>query len=137
MINTIQKTCAIIKPDAVADGYSGLIIDNIERNGFVIVAMEKRIITKETAEKFYALHKSRHFFGELVDFITSGPVIVLILERADAIVRWRELMGATNPAASPVGTLRCMFGTDIARNALHGSDSVESAQTEISCLFNR
>jgi nucleoside-diphosphate kinase len=130
-----EQTCAIIKPDAVAMGYAGAIIETIERNHFSIVAMHKTVLTKEEAEAFYEMHKQRSFFGELVEFVTSGPVIVMILECPHAIVAWRELMGATNPIEARPGTLRAMFGTDVGKNATHGSDSADAARREIALLF--
>lgn len=131
----LQQTCAIIKPDAVEAGYSGQIITLIELNGFEIVTMEKKTLTKQEAETFYAVHQKKEFFKDLVAFMTSGPVIVMKLKRINAISAWRELMGATNPAQSSVGTLRAMFGTDVQQNATHGSDSEENAQIELAFFF--
>jgi nucleoside-diphosphate kinase len=131
----IEKTCAIIKPDAVASGLTGLIIELIERSGFTIAHMEKKHLTVREAEGFYAVHKARSFFGELVEFMTSGPSVIMVLERPDAVAAWRELMGATNPAEARVGTLRNLFGTDIGKNATHGSDSLETAAYETAYFF--
>lgn len=131
----MERTFAIIKPDAVKGGYSGDIIRLIELNGFSIVRMEKRQITKALAEQFYGIHKEKPFFGELVDYMTSGPVIVLALERDGAIVGWRELMGATDPSKAALGTLRRMFGTHIGSNATHGSDAPETAAFELGLFF--
>jgi nucleoside-diphosphate kinase len=130
-----EKTFAMIKPDAVKAGNTGAIIEIIERNGFNIVRMEKMQLTKEKAQTFYAVHKERPFFGELVEFVTSGPVVVMALERENAIQAWRDLMGATDPKKAHVGTLRKMFGTSIGSNATHGSDAAETAQQELSLFF--
>lgn len=131
----MERTCAIIKPDAISAKHAGAIIELIELNGFKIAEMKKLTITKETAEGFYAIHKERPFFGELVAYMISGPVIVMALEKENAMQDWRDLMGATNPANAAVGTIRKMFGTSIGSNATHGSDSVENAKTELSFFF--
>lgn len=131
----MQKTLAIIKPDAVQALHSGAIIDSIERNKFTIHAMKKMHLTREQAQEFYAVHKERSFFGELVDYMISGPVIVLALERENAVNEWRNLMGATNPTQAAVGTLRLMYGVSIANNAVHGSDSAENAEKEVKFFF--
>lgn len=127
----IQQTLAIIKPDAVAAGNSGKIIDKIEQSGFKIVAMKKTELTKEKAEEFYAVHKDKPFFGELVSFMTSGPIVVLVLEKENAIQEWRKLMGK----AEIEGTLRNLFGTSVTKNAVHGSDAPETAKVEIKQFF--
>lgn len=131
----IQRTFAMIKPDAIAAKNAGKIIDLIEKNGFTIVAMEKTRLSKEKAQEFYAVHKERPFFGELVDFIISGPVIALVLEKENAVVAWRDLMGATDPKKAEQGTVRALFGTSIGNNASHGSDAPETAATEIALMF--
>jgi len=131
----IEKTFAIIKPDAVAAKNSGKIIDVIEKNGFDIIRMEKIKLSKEQAEKFYAEHKDRGFFKDLVDFMTSGPVIIMALQKQNAIKDWRDLMGATNPAEAAPGTIRKLFGTDKGKNATHGSDSTQAAKREIAQFF--
>jgi nucleoside-diphosphate kinase len=125
----------MIKPDAVEAGNSGLIIHMIENHGFTIVRMEKRTVDVPTAECFYAIHRARPFFKELVDFITSGPVIVMALEREDAVVQWRTLMGATNPKDAAAGTIRRLYGTSIGANAAHGSDSPDTAASELGIFF--
>lgn len=130
-----ERTLAIIKPDAVASGYTGNIIQLIERNGFRIVALEKRTLSTATAESFYEMHKARSFFGELVAFMTESPSVVMVLERADAVNAWRDLMGATNPRDARIGTIRAMYAQDVGKNATHGSDSQESAAREIALLF--
>ncbi|HEV2600905.1 MAG TPA: nucleoside-diphosphate kinase [Candidatus Babeliales bacterium] len=131
----VEKTFAIIKPDAVAAKNSGPIIAAIEQNGFNIVGMRKLQMNKETAETFYAVHAARPFFGELVEFIISGPVVVLALEKENAIKAWRDLMGATDPKQAAEGTLRKQFGANIGNNALHGSDAPETAATELGIFF--
>lgn len=131
----IEKTFAIIKPDAVVSKHSGAIINIIELNGFNILRIEKMHLTKEQAARFYEIHKERSFFQELIDSITSSPVIVMVLEQDNAIAKWRELMGATNPAQANMGTLRKMFGSSIGKNATHGSDSSENAIIEIKQFY--
>jgi nucleoside-diphosphate kinase len=131
----IEKTFAIIKPDALAAGYSGQIINLIELNKFTIIRMQKILFTKEQAEHFYHIHKERPFFQELVDYMISGPVIIMALEKEDAISQWRELMGATDPKKAAPGTLRMMFGTSIGNNATHGSDAPKTAQEELAFFF--
>jgi nucleoside-diphosphate kinase len=132
----VEETCAIIKPDAVQNHATGKIIDIIEKKGFDIVRLEKKTLSRAEAEKFYAVHNSRPFFGELVDFITSGPIVAMVLRKENAIAEWRTLMGDTNPATAAEGTLRKQFGTDIGQNATHGSDSASNAATEIKLLFS-
>lgn len=128
-------TFAMIKPDAVSAKNSGKIIDLIEQNGFEIVRLQKVIIATELAEEFYAVHKERPFFGELVTFVTSDPVVVMALHKEDAVNSWRELIGSTNPAQAAPGTIRHSFGTSIGNNAVHGSDSFENAINELELFF--
>ena len=132
---SMERTFAIIKPDAVRAKNSGKIIDLIEANGFEIIRMEKIQMSKDTAKNFYGVHKDRPFFGELVDFITSGPVIVLALEKEGAIKAWRDLMGSTNPEQAAEGTVRKLYGTNIGNNATHGSDAPETAKIELALFF--
>ncbi len=132
----VEKTLAIIKPDAVAEGHSGLIIVLIELNKFTIIRMQKLHLTEQQAEHFYEVHKERPFFKELVDGMTKGPVIVMALERENGILGWRELMGATDPEKAALGTIRKMFGKDIGSNATHGSDAPETAQQELTFFFS-
>nr|WP_279382624.1 nucleoside-diphosphate kinase [Acanthopleuribacter pedis] len=132
----MQRTFAVIKPDAVADGNTGNILAEIEANGFKIVAMKKMQLTQAQAEGFYHVHKERPFFGELVTFMTEGPIVALILEKEDAIPAWRKLMGATNPEQAEEGTLRKKYGASIERNATHGSDAEETAAFETRYFFN-
>ena len=125
----------MIKPDATGKSYTGAITDRILKSGFTIKAMKWTKLTKEQAGAFYAVHKERPFFDELVEFVTSGPVIVLALEKKNAIASWRELMGATNPAQAAEGTVRKLYGTSIGSNAAHGSDAPETAQYELGIFF--
>jgi len=131
-----ERTLAIIKPDAVSRGLQGEILSRIHQAGFTIVAIESRRLTKEEAEGFYAVHKERPFFGELTTFMSSGKVVVLALEAEGAIARWRELMGATDPAKAAPGTLRQLFGTSIQNNCTHGSDAPETAAFELGYFFS-
>lgn len=131
----MERTLAIIKPDAMAAGSADAIIQHIENNGFTIVQKEEATLTRGQAEGFYAEHKDRPFFGELVEFMISGPVTVMILEKDGAIKAWRNLMGATDPAEAAEGTIRKLFGASKGNNATHGSDSPESAGREIDYFF--
>ena len=130
-----EITFGIIKPGAVADGFSGTIINLIERNKFTIKRLQKMQLSTTQAEQFYAVHKERPFYQELVTTMTEGPVIVMALEKENAISSWRDLMGATNPAEAGMGTLRRMFGRDIGHNATHGSDAPETAKVELTFFF--
>jgi nucleoside-diphosphate kinase len=131
----LERTFAIIKPDAVAKGHTGEILSMIEQNGFRIVALKTWRIAKNQAEAFYAVHQARPFFNGLVTFMTEGPVLVMVLEREDAVAKWRELMGATNPASAAQGTIRKKFAENIERNSVHGSDAPETAAEEIPFFF--
>lgn len=131
----MEKTLAIIKPDAVRALNSGKIIDRIEAAGFSIVGMKKMHLTKAQAEAFYAVHKERPFYGELVEFMTSGPVVVMALAKDGAIKAWRDLMGATNPAQAAPNTIRKDFGASVGENATHGSDAPETAAVEVKFFF--
>lgn len=134
-MSQLEKTFAIIKPDAVAAGSAGAILADIEKAGFKIKAMRLTQLSRSQAEGFYAVHKERPFFAGLVTFMTEGPVVLLALEREDAIRQWRELMGATNPEKAAEGTMRKKFGTNIERNATHGSDAPETAAFELGWFF--
>ncbi|MBM3787489.1 MAG: nucleoside-diphosphate kinase [Acidobacteria bacterium] len=134
---SIERTFAMIKPDAVARGISGQIISMIEENGFRIVAMKKHHISRKEAEGFYSVHKERPFFPSLVAFMTEGPAILLVLEREGAISKWREVMGATNPANAAEGTVRKRFAESIERNCAHGSDAPETAAVETLYYFSQ
>lgn len=132
----LQRTFGIIKPDAVQAGHAGEILTIIEQNGFRVLGMKMRRISKPEAEAFYAVHKARPFFPGLVTFMTEGPVVLLALEREDAIAKWREVMGATNPANAAEGTIRRRFAANIERNCVHGSDAPETAADEIPFFFS-
>ncbi len=131
----MERTLAIIKPDAVERRLAGRILQRIEDAGFQIRAMRLLHLTRAQAEGFYAVHRARPFFAGLTSFMSSGPAVVLALEAPDAIRKWRDLMGATDPAKAAGGTLRQEFGTSIERNATHGSDAPETAQFELGYFF--
>jgi len=131
-----ENTLAIIKPDAVSAGQSGAILAMIEKAGLRIRAMKMIRLSKRQGEQFYAVHRERAFYDGLVAFMTEGPVVVVALEGENAVARWREAMGATNPANAAEGTVRKMFATSIERNCAHGSDSRENADTEITFFFS-
>lgn len=131
----MERTFAIIKPDAVERRLVGKILARIEEAGFTIRRMRMQRLTKKEAEGFYAVHRERPFFGGLTDFMSSGPVVVLALEAPDAIRKWRDLMGATDPARADPGTLRKEFGSSIERNATHGSDAPDTAAFELGYFF--
>ncbi len=133
----IQETLSIIKPDAVNSKNSGKIIDLIEEKGFTIIAQKKIILTKNQAKAFYGIHNQRPFFDELVEFMTSGPILVQIIEGKNAVSYYREIMGSTNPEEAEEGTIRKLYGSNIQCNAVHGSDSLENANTEISFFFSK
>jgi nucleoside-diphosphate kinase len=130
-----ERTLAIIKPDAVERKLAGRIIQRIEDSGFQIRAIKRIHLTQPQAEGFYAVHRERPFFGSLTAFMSSGPAIVMVLEAADAIKKWRTLMGATDPAKADAGTLRKEFAESIERNATHGSDAPDTAAYEIGYFF--
>lgn len=130
-------TFGIIKPDAVAANNSGKIIQRVLDSGFKIRGLKMLHLSDKQAEGFYAVHRERPFFRSLVEFMTNGPVVVMALEKENAVTEWRALMGPTNSKEAPAGTLRGDFGTDIERNAVHGSDSKENAAIEVSYFFNR
>lgn len=130
-----NRTFTMIKPDAVQNGHIGAILAKINQAGFRIVAMRMTRLSKESAGAFYAVHKERPFFGELVDYMTSGPIVAAILEKNNAVEDFRKLIGATDPAKAEEGTIRKMFATSIAANAVHGSDSDENAAIEGSFFF--
>jgi nucleoside-diphosphate kinase len=132
---TMERTLCIIKPDAVARNHTGRILDRIESAGLRVVALRMRRLERAEAERFYAVHRERPFFPSLVGFMSSGPIVVAALEAPDAIGRYRKLMGATNPAQADPGTLRKEFATDVEKNAVHGSDSPETARTEVAFFF--
>ena len=131
----IERTLSIVKPDAVAKNIIGAIYDRFEKGGLRIVAAKMMQLSKTQAEGFYAVHKARPFFNDLVGFMISGPVMVQVLEGENAVARNREIMGATNPAEAAPGTIRADFATNIEENAVHGSDSAANAKTEIEFFF--
>ena len=132
----MERTFAIIKPDAVAACQTGEILAAIEKAGFRVAGMKMKRLGRIEAEGFYAVHKERPFFQSLVKFMTEGPVVVMVLEAPNAIAKWRELMGATNPANAAEGTLRKRFAQSIERNCVHGSDAQETAAVEIPFFFS-
>jgi nucleoside-diphosphate kinase len=132
----IERTFSIIKPDAVAKNVIGEIVSRFEKNGLRVIAMKMLHLTKEQARGFYAVHKERPFYNDLVEFMTSGPVVVQVLEGENAVRKNRELMGATNPAEAAPGTIRADFAKTVDENAVHGSDAPETAAQEIEFFFS-
>jgi len=132
----MERTFAIIKPDAVAAGQTGEILAITQKAGFRIVGMKTKRFSQIEAEGFYAVHKERPFYASLVKFMTEGPVVVMVLEAPDAIKKWRDTMGATNPANAAEGTIRKRFASSIERNCVHGSDAPETAAVEIPFFFS-
>ncbi|WP_029521928.1 nucleoside-diphosphate kinase [Persephonella sp. KM09-Lau-8] len=133
----VERTLMLIKPDAVKKGVEGKIIAHVQEKGFKLVALKKLKLTKEQAAQFYIVHKERPFYEELCEFMSSGPIVAMVWEGENAIERIREIMGATNPEEAAEGTLRKLYGTNIGENAVHGSDSKESADYEIPFFFSR
>lgn len=131
-----NKTFTMIKPDAVADGHIGAILRKITEAGFTIKALKLTQLTKADAQKFYEVHSERPFYGELVDFMSSGPIVAAVLEKDNAVEDFRTLIGATNPAEAAEGTIRKMFAKSVGENAVHGSDSDENAQIEAAFHFS-
>ncbi|MBT4594630.1 nucleoside-diphosphate kinase [bacterium] len=131
----VEKTFAMIKPDAVKTKVAGKIISMIEENDFEITAIKKMTFTKSDAETFYSVHKGKPFFDGLVEFMTSGPIFAIALERDNAIAEWRKLMGATNHLEAAEGTVRKLYATSIRHNAVHGSDAEETAKEELKQIF--
>lgn len=132
----MEQTLSIIKPDAVQKNVIGKIVDRFESNGLRIAAMKKIRLSRCDAKEFYAVHKERPFFNDLVDFMVSGPVVVIVLEGLNAVAKNRELMGATNPKEAAPGTIRADFADSIDANAVHGSDSLENAKREVAFFFS-
>lgn len=133
--HTLEQTLSIIKPDAVSQNQIGNIIEYFEREGLSVVAAKMMHLSADQAKNFYAIHKDKPFFKDLVEFMTSGPILIMVLEGEGAVTRNREIMGATDPAKAQAGTIRADFATSIDRNAVHGSDSLENAKKEISFFF--
>jgi nucleoside-diphosphate kinase len=136
ILMAIERTFSILKPDATARNLTGAINAMIEKSGLRIIAQKRVMITRAQAEAFYAVHRQRPFFGELVDFMISGPVVVQVLEGENAITAYRDLMGATDPAKAAEGTIRKAFAKSISENSVHGSDAPETAQKEIAQFFS-
>ena len=134
---TIERTLAIIKPDAVKQSVAGAILARIEKAGFKVLAAKMILMSSESAAGFYAVHRQRPFFGSLCAFMTQGPCMPLVLEADNAIQRWRDLMGATDPAKAAAGTIRKEFATSIEANVVHGSDAPETAAFEIAYFFSQ
>jgi len=134
---TMEQTLSIIKPDAVGQNQIGNIIEYFEREGLSVIAAKMAHLTSDLAKDFYAVHKERPFFQELIDFMTSGPILIMVLEGENAISRNRQIMGPTDPSKAPAGTIRADFATSIERNAVHGSDSPQTAKEEISFFFKQ
>jgi nucleoside-diphosphate kinase len=132
----LERTLSIVKPDAVAAGAAGDILSRFEKAGLTIIALKKMRLTEAQAQGFYAVHKERPFFSDLVKFMTEGPIVVSVLEGEGAIAKNRDLMGPTDSTKAPPGTIRGDHGTDIERNAAHGSDAPETARVEIAYFFN-
>jgi nucleoside-diphosphate kinase len=132
----MERTLVIAKPDAVRKNIVGKIISRLEDEGFKLVALKKIKLTKEQAGQFYIVHKDRPFYGELCDFMSSGPIVPMVWEGENVIARVREIMGATDPSKAAEGTLRKLYGTNVGENAVHGSDSPESAAYEIPFFFS-
>jgi nucleoside-diphosphate kinase len=130
-----QRTFSIVKPDAVRNGYTGAILADIDKAGFKIVAVKKQSISVKQAEGFYAVHKAKGFFNDLCAFMSSGPLVLLVLEKDNAILDLRKLMGATNPANAEEGTIRKKFAGSLQENAIHGSDAEDTAAFEIGYWF--
>ena len=135
-MSQVERTLSIVKPDAVAAGATGDILSRFEKAGLTIIALKKMRLTEAQAQGFYAVHKERPFFSDLVKFMTEGPIVVSALEGENAIAKNRELMGPTDSSQAEPGTIRGDHGTDIERNAVHGSDAPETARIEISYFFN-
>jgi len=131
----VERTLCIVKPDAVEKRRTGAILQLIEDGGFQLLALKMLHLTRRQAEGFYEVHRQRPFFGELVQFMTRSPVVIAVVERDNAVVSWRDMMGATDPAKAAQGTIRKLFGSNVGENATHGSDSLENAQREIAYFF--
>ena len=132
----VERTLSIIKPDATRRNLVGHVVARIEESGLRVIAMRRIHLTRDQAERFYEIHKERSFYSDLCDFMTSDPVVVQVLEGEDAIIKNREVMGATNPANAEEGTIRKQFGESVEANTVHGSDSPETAATEIAFFFS-
>jgi len=133
----LERTLMLVKPDAVKRGLEGKIIAHVQGKGFKLLALKKLKLTKEQAQQFYIIHKDRPFYDELCEFMSSGPIVAMVWEGENAISEIRKIMGATNPEEAEEGTLRKLYGTNVGENAVHGSDSPQSAEIEIPFFFSR
>jgi len=133
----VERTLMLVKPDAVKKGVEGKIIAHVQDKGFKLVALKKLKLTKEQAQQFYIVHKDRPFYDELCEFMSSGPIVAMVWEGENAIAEIRKIMGATNPEEAEEGTLRKLYGSNVGENAVHGSDSPQSAEVEIPFFFSR
>ncbi len=131
----IERTLCIVKPDAVEKNKAGHVLAKLEESGFTVVALKRTHLSRQVAEGFYAVHKARPFFGELVQFMTRSPVVIAVLERDNAVAQYRSVMGATDPAKAEAGTIRKLYGANVGENAVHGSDSLDNAKIEIGYFF--
>ena len=131
----LERTLCIVKPDAVEKNKAGAVLAKLEESGFTVVALKRTHLPKPVAEGFYAVHKARPFFGELVQFMTRSPVVIAVLERDNAVAQYRSVMGATDPAKAEAGTIRKLYGANVGENAVHGSDSLDNAKIEIAYFF--
>lgn len=131
-----NRTFTMVKPTAMRKGFAGPILDKIAAGGFKIIALKMTKLSKEDAMKFYEVHKDRPFYGELVDFMSSGPIVAAVLEKENAVQAYRDYIGSTDPAKAAEGTIRKLYGTDMGQNAVHGSDSDENATNEIKFFFS-
>ncbi len=131
----VQRTLSIIKPDAVESGHQGAIIHRLQEEGFRILGLKQITLTRTQAAAFYAVHRERAFFQELCDFMTRGPIVVMALERDDAVQHYRKVIGATDPSKADAGTIRKLFGSNVSENAVHGSDSEENGRVECAFFF--
>ena len=131
----VERTLCIVKPDAVEKKRAGAILAMLEESGFSIQALKRVHLSRPVAEGFYAVHKARPFFGELVEFMTRSPVVIAVLERDNAVAQYRTVMGATDPAKAEAGTIRKLYGANVGENAVHGSDSLDNAKIEIAYFF--
>ncbi len=131
----LERTLCIVKPDAVEKNKAGHVLAKLEESGFTLVALKRTHLSRQVAEGFYAVHKARPFFGELVQFMTRSPVVIAVLERDNAVAQYRTVMGATDPAKAEAGTIRKLYGSNVGENAVHGSDSLDNAKIEIGYFF--
>jgi nucleoside-diphosphate kinase len=134
-LEMVERTLCIVKPDAVEKRKAGAILALLEEQGFEILALRRAQLTQREAEGFYAVHRERSFFAELVTFMTRSPVVIVVMQRDGAVAKYREVMGATDPAKATAGTIRKLYGSNVGENAVHGSDSADNAKIEIAYFF--